>query len=506
MHTLAFQEDHRYANYLTDYLPGVVFRCQNNPSWTMLSISKASLLLTGYTPEELLDGNSLTYTSLIDTEDRNRVWEEIQAAIEVNQHYENVYRINTKQGEQKWVWEKGFVEDGASNIEGFIIDITEQKLAELVLEESEARFHDIADGSIGGILIHRDWQPLFINKSFLKILGYDSSQEVMALDSMSSLIAPHERERIIGYAKALIKGESAPTWYEFKALHRDGTLRCMDVKSSITDWKGKPAILITLIDITHRKNAQKEIEQQRQQLAHANRLNILGEMTAGIAHELNQPLTAISNRCAAVRNRIDSDEPDLAKIREAVQIIEEQAHRSGEIIQNLRSLVTTQNDQFQKIDVTELLESCLKYIKIEGLFRDITVCTDLAAVLPTVIGEPVQIQQLLLNLIRNASDAMQHLAIHERRIKISAIRHDDSAIQISICDFGSGISEEEETKLFQIFFTTKDKDKDKDKDKGMGMGLSICRTIITHLNGRLWFSRNAEQGITFRFTLPIYLE
>ncbi len=506
MHTLAYQEDHHYANYLTDYLPGVVFRCQSLPSWTMLSISKASLQLTGYTPSELMNNNSLTYSSLIDADDRDRVWQEIQTTIRQNQHYENVYRINTKQGEQKWVWEKGFAEDGSSDIEGIIIDITEHKLAEIVLQESEARFHDIVDGSIGGILIHRDWQPLFINKSLLKLLGYDASKEVLALDSMSSLIAPNDRERVIGYAKALMKGESAPTWYEFMALHREGTLRSMEVKSSLIDWKGEPAILITLNDITQRKNDHQEIVQQRQQLAHASRLNILGEMTAGIAHELNQPLTAISNRCAAVRNRIDSDQPDLAKIREAVQVIEEQALRSGDIIKNLRSLVTTQNNQTEAIEVRELLESCLKYIKIEGLFRSTTICTDLSVNLPKIIGEPVQIQQLLLNLIRNASDAMQHLAINERQINVSAIQHDKNAVQISVSDFGKGISEANEAKLFQVFFTTKDKDKDKDKDKGMGMGLSICRTIIENLNGRLWFSRNSEQGVTFRFTLPIYLD
>ncbi len=494
-----FKQDNQYlANNITDHLPGTVFRCRNNKNWTMLYLSSTAEILTGYSSKELIDDAKFSYASLVVEEDRERIWQEVQTALQNQQHYECVYRINSKQGEQKWVWEKGFakslVESDSSIIEGIILDITEQKQVELALQESEKRFRDIVDGSIEGILIHRDWRTLFINKSLMKILGYETSQEVLALDSISALIAPHERERIKGYSQARIKGDSAPKNYEFEALHRDGTIRSMKIQSSIIDWKGKPAILSTLIDITERKRAQEEVVQQRQQLSHNNRLNMLGEMSAGIAHELNQPLTAIVNRCAAARNRINSEEPDLDKIKEALKSIEEQAQRSGDIIDHMREMVKTKQSKNQTIDIAELIKFCMKFIKTEGLLKHTSLSTNIAENLPSVFGDPIQIQQVLLNLIRNSEDAMQALTIKQRHLTISAIKHDDYAVQVSVSDCGTGISEEEESALYQSFFTT--------KDNGMGMGLSICRTIISAHKGRIWFSRNAQQGVTFRFTLP----
>jgi len=349
-------DDPRFKN-ITEFLPGIVFRCLNNSEWTMLDISQGSYELTGYKPEELMDEKGPSLPSLIVEENRERVWNEVQTAIKREQPYEIIHRFNTKNGDQKWVMGRGqakytaeYYKNPAAELpklilEGILIDITQQKQAELNLLESKKRQRSIIDGSIEGIMIHRDWQPLFVNKSFLKMLGYDSYQEIIALNSISPLIAPHERERIIRYAQARTKGEFTPQNYEVEALHRDGSIRSLEVQSSIIDWKGQPAILNTHIDRTKLKRAQLEAEQHRQQLSHTNRLNMLGEMTAGIAHELNQPLASIAIRCAAARNRIDSTEPDLDKVREALISIEEQAHRSGAIIQHLREMVKTKENQ-----------------------------------------------------------------------------------------------------------------------------------------------------------------
>ncbi|WP_026744538.1 ATP-binding protein [Leucothrix mucor] len=135
---------------------------------------------------------------------------------------------------------------------------------------------------------------------------------------------------------------------------------------------------------------------------------------------------------------------------------------------------------------------------MEGLFNTSCITTHFSVKLPAVIADPTQIQQVLLNLIRNASEAMQHLPNNQRHLILSAIQHDDSAVQISVSDSGEGISQQQEDNLFQSFYTT--------KADGMGMGLSISRTIITAHKGQLWFSRNTERGVTFRFTLPIYLD
>lgn len=381
-----------------------------------------------------------------------------------------------------------------SQLPDIIIDVAHQKHTELLLEASERRFRRIMDGSIEGILIHRNAKALFVNKAFVKMLGYDSYHDILALESLSQLVAPHDRERVINYDRSRFKGEYAPEVYEFDAQHRDGSIRSMELKSSVIDWQGQPTLLSTVFDITQRKLMQQEVAHLRHALAHRSRLSMLGEMAASIAHELNQPLTAIANRCGAIKRRIASDQPDLVKISAALESIETQALRSGEIIKQVRALVETKNQRHQQIAPAELLATCLNFISFEDLIKRTTINTDIAENLPQVSGDPIQIQQVTLNLIRNANDAMQHLTPAHRQLTISARQHDDGYVQISITDNGRGISQQKEAQLFESFFTT--------KDAGMGMGLSICRKIIEAHHGKLWFSRNVEQGVTFHFTLP----
>ncbi|GAA0405188.1 hypothetical protein GCM10009133_12280 [Cocleimonas flava] len=493
---------------IADHLPGMVIRCMNNKQWDMLFISRGAYELTGYTAEELMSENGQKFSLLIFEEDQARIWQEVQTAVKQEKPFEIIYRFNSKNGKQKWVMARGqaictdkYYENPKAAtseliLEAILLDITQQKQTELELRQNKKLQRSILDYSIEGILIHRDLKPLFINQSFLKMLGYDSYQELLKLDSITSLISPPFRESMKTFAEARMKGEDAPEEYEFEALHKDGTKRYLEIKSNVIDWHGTPAILSTIFNITQRKIAMEQAKQQREQLAHTNRINMMGEMTAGIAHELNQPLTAIVNRCSAAKNRIERDNPDLEKIKEALISIEEQAMRSGKIIKQLRSMVKSNNSQLEKININELLNTCLKFFQMEGLFHSVDIITNIAPNLPEVKGDPIQIQQVVLNLIHNANDAMQHIPKDERCLTLTALQHDDSAVQISVSDCGEGIEKEQETKLFDSFFTT--------KSTGMGMGLSICRTIIDSHNGQLWFSQNPEQGITFRFTLPIH--
>ena len=499
--TSALQEIPGFLNNIVNNLPGMVYRCRNNRSWTMEYVSSGSESLTGYTHDGLVFDNARTFASLIVEEDRDRVLQQIQKAIKQNQRYKTVYRIITKQRDQKWVWEQGHAsystEDDVSVLEGIIIDITEQKTAESALQESKNHFRNIVDGSIEGICIHSDWRPLFANQAMADMLGYDSPAEILALTSISDLVAPLDRDRLLRYRQAREMGEAAPRRYEFEALRRDGTPVCLENVVTRVDWDGQAAVLCTYVDVTERNRALREAEQQRQQLAHIDRLNTLGEMAAGIAHEINQPLTAIVSRCGAARRRIDGDDPDLDKLRTALKVITQQAHRSGEIVQRMRELAKRRNEQCEIIEIDALVQHCIEFAKMDGHMWDVRTHVDLQGNLPPVIGDPIQIQQVILNLIRNATDVMEHLPVAERRLTISVKRHDDSAVQVSVADCGSGISAETEANLFQPFFTT--------KELGMGMGLSICRSIVLAHGGQFWFTRNPELGITFRFTLPMAL-
>jgi two-component system sensor kinase FixL len=496
---MTLKESQRFLNSVTNNLPGMLYRCRNNRNCTMEYVSGSAESLTGYTPDELIFDKALTYASLVVDEDRERVWEEVQTALKVNQLYKTIYRIKTKQGKQKWVWEQGCMvcsaEDDSDALEGIIIDITEQKQVEEALQESKERIRGIIDGSIEGICVHRDWRPLFVNQTLADILGYDSPAEILAMSSNAEFIAPHERDRILKYLHAREAGRAAPKRYEFEALRQDGTTVFLENIVTRVDWGGQPAILATLIDITKHKRAEEEAKQLRMQLGHIDRLNTLGEMAAGIAHEINQPLTAILSRCGAARRRIDNNDLDMTKILSALEVIEQQAQRTGEVIQRVRELAKQKNDHREIINISTLVQQCIEFAEMDGQVNDISTTVDFGPDLPAIIGDPVQIQQVMLNLIRNASDAMEQMPVEDRYLTVSVRDHVGSAVQVAISDCGSGLSEATEGKLYQSFFTT--------KASGMGMGLSICRSIVTAHGGRFWFTRNPERGVTFQFTLPI---
>lgn len=490
-----------FSDAILNNLPGMVYRCRNNPSWSMEYISRGAEVLTGYPPGELISNTTHAWESLIIEADRNRVWQEVQKAIKRDQNYEIVYRIKTKQDDLKWVWEQGCkvgeTDDNSSLLEGIILDITEQKKVESALQESENRFRNIVAGSIEGICIHHNGRPLFANQTMANILGFESPDEIVALDSVADFLAPHERDRILGYIDTRESGEAAPEHYEFEARRLDGAIVVLENLVSSIHWEGQPAIQATYIDVTARKHALIEAEQQRQQLAHINRLNMLGEMVAGIAHEINQPLTAIITRCSAACRRIDSDNPDIDKLRIALEVIEHQAQRSGDIIQRLRGMANRYNDKGEISNLGALVQQCIEFAEIDGRIKDVHIKRDFNGKLRSILGDPVQIQQVILNLISNATDAMGHLPINDRRILVSIKNHDKKEVQVAVADCGSGISAETESKLFQSFFTT--------KESGMGMGLSISRSIIFAHGGSFWFTRNTERGVTFHFTLPIIL-
>lgn len=374
----------------------------------------------------------------------------------------------------------------------------EQKQVKEALQESRERIRGIIDGSIEGICVHRDWRPLFVNQTLADILGYDSPAEILAMSSNAEFIAPHERDRIREYLQAREKDRAAPRRYEFEALRRDGTTVVLENVVTKIDWGGQPAILATLIDITKHKRAEEEARQLRAQLGHIDRLNTLGEMAAGIAHEINQPLTAILSRCGAARRRIENGDPDMTKLLNALEVIEQQAQRTGEVIQRVRELAKQKSEHREVINISTLVQQCIEFAEMDGQAQGINTEVDLDRDLPPITGDPVQIQQVILNLIRNASDAMEQMPVGDRHLTVSVRDHVGSAVQVAISDCGSGLSEATESKLYQSFFTT--------KASGMGMGLSICRSIVSAHGGRFWFTRNPERGVTFQFTLPTACE
>ena len=244
-------------------------------------------------------------------------------------------------------------------------------------------------------------------------------------------------------------------------------------------------------DLTERQLTERRLHELQEGLLHVSRLRSMGQMAAALAHELNQPLTATSNYLKAATRLMSGEHPDLAKVRQAMDLAVEQTLRSGEIIRRLRDFVARGEVARAPESMAKLIEEASALALVGAKERGIKVLISTDPSLPRVMVDRVQIQQVLLNLIRNAVEAMEQQAVRELSVRTA---QNDDTIVIAVADTGAGMSAEVEAKLFQPFVTT--------KRDGMGIGLSVCRTIIEAHGGRLWMERHPSGGTVFRFTLP----
>ncbi len=255
-----------------------------------------------------------------------------------------------------------------------------------------------------------------------------------------------------------------------------------------------------LIAKEEEKNAQAELEiaQQRTQLAHLSRVSMLGELSGSIAHELNQPLTAILSNAQAAELYLSRSEPDLGEVRAILKDIADDDRRARDIIQRLRLLLKRGEVLFQAINANDLVVEVLKLLQSDLVDRGVMAQSELAPNMPALQADRVGIQQVLINLVTNACDAMAEMPVEDRRLTIRTGLQGNDALRISVSDSGPGIAEEKLEKIFESFFTS--------KANGMGLGLSVCRTIITAHGGRLWAVNNSARGATFYLELPLRKE
>jgi C4-dicarboxylate-specific signal transduction histidine kinase len=285
---------------------------------------------------------------------------------------------------------------------------------------------------------------------------------------------------------------------EYRLRRRDGEYRWI-IDRGIPRFAPDGALagyIGTCLDITERKRAAAELQEQHRELMHLSRVAIVGELSGALAHELNQPLTAILSNAQAAQRWLSREPIELAEIREILADIVDEDKRAGAIIQRLRALLKKGETRLQSLDLNEVVGEALDLAHADLHSRGVNVSSDLAAGLQAVRGDRVQLQQVLLNLLANACDAMTHLAPAARRLSIVTQADEDHAVQISVADCGSGISGESRDSLFKPFFTT--------KEQGLGLGLTICRSIVVAHGGRLWADNNPAGGATFRLTLPVH--
>jgi PAS domain S-box-containing protein len=370
--------------------------------------------------------------------------------------------------------------------------ITERKRSELAIRESEERFRTLFDKANDAIFLENERDEIVeVNERACAMLGY-SRQELLTM-KVSDLQAPEMREQAVG----VIRGElerhgDAP--FETVDLHRSGRRILVEVTNTPIFDHGHKLVLSVARDVTERKRAAEALQQMHEQLAHANRVATMGQLTASIAHEIAQPIGAVYNRANAAINFLNRNPPDLEEVREAISRIADAADRAREIIVRIREQVKKAPPQKDCFDLNEAIEEVL-LLANNAITKDaIAVQTGFAKGLPPVQGDRVQLQQVALNLILNAMEAMRSVDDRSRKLQITTQENEAGGVLVTVSDTGPGIPPETLERVFESFFTT--------KSSGMGIGLSICRSIVEAHGGSLRASANEPHGATFQFSLP----
>jgi PAS domain S-box-containing protein len=323
------------------------------------------------------------------------------------------------------------------------------------------------------------------------LLGWPASGKITFEDFISG-VHPDDRDRIRQLIDQAIK-EGKDYEYEYRLVLPDGIVRWMAMRGSAHfDEDGKPARLLGIsIDITD----QKLVEKANRDLAHASRVAFLGELTALIAHEINQPLGAILSNADAAELLLESESPPLDEIRRILADIRNDDVRASEIIRHIRLLTRKRSMQREALELNGVAAEVVRLLEAEARRRNVSLHTEFTAVPAMIFGDRVHLQQVLMNLILNGIEAMADTPEAERRLLIRTATIAERRVELSVIDSGKGIPREKLPRLFDSFFTT--------KEDGMGLGLAIARSIIDAHLGRISAENNADGGATFRFDLPM---
>jgi PAS domain S-box-containing protein len=288
----------------------------------------------------------------------------------------------------------------------------------------------------------------------------------------------------------------AKTW-EARKVRKDGTvLRARETAKAVLRANG-PVLLIACEDITEQRRAAEALRQAQADLAHVNRVTTMGELTASLAHEINQPIAAAVTNANTCLRWLARDHPDLEEARAAATRAVRDGRRAGEIISRIRMLFKKGAPERELVDVNEVIREMIVLLRSEAIRYNISVRTELAADLPQVMADHVQLQQVVMNLMINGIEAMKDVD-GTRELTIHSHRAESEQLLVSVSDTGVGLPPQHVDQIFNAFFTT--------KPHGTGMGLRISRSVIESHGGRLWAADNSSCGASFYFTLPIKSE
>jgi two-component system sensor kinase FixL len=442
--------------------------------------------------------NRASFTALTHPEDREEITKALASAMETG-IYDVAYRIWRPEGEARWLRSRGRVFPGpqgqAARMSGIALDITDQKRSEAELRSREAHLRSILETVPDAMVVIDDAGMIqSFSVAAERLFGYKAAatigQNVSILmpepdrsrhDSYLNRYRGTGERRIIGIGRVVT------------GLRNDGSTFPMHL--SVGEMRSGVHRYFTAFirDLTERQETQAKLQELQSELVHVSRLSAMGEMASSLAHELNQPLAAISNYLKGCRRLFqDSRDPRTATILDALDKASDQAIRAGQIIRRLREFAARGETEKRIERAGKLIEEASALALVGAREQGVMVRLSVDPAVDSVIVDRVQIQQVLVNLFRNALEAMY--ASNKRELTISVTPAPDAMVEIAVSDTGHGLLSNIAPKLFEPFVTS--------KEHGMGVGLSISRTIVEAHGGHMWAESNVDGGAIFRFTIP----
>src|SRR6266404_2549215 len=488
--TLQSSEDR--LRLVIDTIPAYAWSAR--PDGSVDFINQRFLEFTGRSVADILGWD---WGSLLHSNDLTRYLGEWQTAIATGEPMESEARVRRMDGEYRWLLIRGVpLRDERGNIVklyGTSVDIEERHRAEDALRQSEAYLAEAQRLSHTGSWAWRvGTKQQFWSVETFQIFGFDPNTTRPTRESFLERLHPDDRASIEEIETELYKGNDAE--YNYRIILPDSSIKYItSVAHPISNDSGQVIEFVgTVMDVTERKRAEEELREAQANLARVSRVTTMGELTASLAHEIRQPITAAVTNARTCLRWLGRDQPDVPEARETAARIIKDVTRASDIISSISLLFKKGALQRELVDVNELIREMIVLLRSEGNRYSISVRADLAEDLPKVMADRVQLQQVFMNLMLNGIDAMKGTTGGGELIIKS--EPDDGQLLISVSDTGVGLPPEQADQIFRAFFTT--------KDNGTGMGLPISRSIIESHGGRLWATGASGRGTTFQFTLP----
>jgi two-component system, LuxR family, sensor kinase FixL len=367
------------------------------------------------------------------------------------------------------------------------------ELRERALRRSDANFATAFHSNPCAMTITRlsDGRFQDVNQSFERQTGFRRDEVIgRTVEEFGMWIDPDD---LAAVASAVVSGGRLNN-FEVRFRTKSGAPATCVYSADIITFGGEPCVLAVGLDITDRKNSEIQAAKLREELAHLGRVTMLDALTGSLAHEINQPLTAVMANAEAALRFIAAEPPRLRELRETLDEIVSANKRAGEVVRRMRTLLKKSATLYEPLEVNSTIQEVLKLIQGNALGRRIMLDVELASDIDPVLGDRIQIQQVVINLLLNAFDAVQEREAAERRVRLRTARRDSTAV-IEVSDHGAGLPDEALARIFEPFYTT--------KRDGLGLGLSICRAIVGAHGGMLDATRNPGRGLTFSASFPL---